>query len=918
MSIILRTNKIPKINNNRKTFILSNNNNNIHIIKRKEIEKEKKITLVYHNNFKKFSEFNISSNICLKDIFDTISKQRSICPCKLKLYNSNKEFLSEFHENPEKIISQFSNLIVSYNDENKCYCNYSNFQLINILNSKIEEYENKIKELETNIGKKENEIKNLKNENESLNKKLMETPEWKNLFSMQNEINELKDKKSKEINQIQENYKKEIEKNVEKINKLNNENIKLKEANEKNSKYINDLQKNHTNEIKKLCKEKDEIENKLNKEKEDLIKSKTELNKEISNIKEEHKNEINQLNSKNKELNNEKINNQKKYEENINDLKKNQKEEKEKYEKEQKQFHSQEIKKLENEYNQKIDKINKENIELKKEGELLANVDPGNFMIYKKIGCIKNLNSNSNALEIDPENRIKLNGNAPNVIFEEFHDSIINIKSVKETDKGWELKMNNRGIDNYNKFKKESVIRIGVIGNSNKGKSFILSKLSKIKLPSGASIRTEGLSVKYPEIKDNPNRKIVLLDSAGLETPVLVNEIEDLKKDEIENIKNSHISENNSEQESDKYENENENENYVINNNKKCDLNENKNEQLFKEKSREKIMTELFLQNYIMHNSDILILVVGILTYSEQKLINRIKKEMKNQKIDKPLYIIHNLVLYDTVDKVENHIKNVLLKCATFQLEKREKIQINNNNLNGVHYYEKNSKPPIYHLILANDISEAGEYYNPYTIRFIENQFQFLTDLKSFDIIETLKKRFVDVSKDYFERPISEKEFIDNEDMISTKIMKLKEYENKINKIELKSCLIDELGFSNFKGNGFIPKYNYFQNGDKICVRIEVPGNYNLTCGGLKYSGEYTIIPIQGEKKKDQIPTKTEDNIYTTREFGKFEVNIYLQTEKYKLENISIEPKTSNGVAVYEFPLIKEKIENVNSSFSGL
>ncbi len=197
MSIILRTNKIPKINNNRKTFILSNNNNNIHIIKRKEIEKEKKITLVYHNNFKKFSEFNISSKICLKDIFDTISKQRCICTCKLKLYNSNKEFLSEFHENPEKIISQFSNLIVSYNDENKCYCNYSNFQLINILNSKIEEYENKIKELERNKGKKENEIKNLKIENELLNKKLMETPEWKNLFSMQNEINELKYKKKK-------------------------------------------------------------------------------------------------------------------------------------------------------------------------------------------------------------------------------------------------------------------------------------------------------------------------------------------------------------------------------------------------------------------------------------------------------------------------------------------------------------------------------------------------------------------------------------------------------------------------------------------------------------------------------------------------------------------------------------------------
>ena len=69
--------------------------------------------------------------------------------------------------------------------------------------------------------------------------------------------------------------------------------------------------------------------------------------------------------------------------------------------------------------------------------------------------------------------------------------------------------------------KSEKIIKIGVIGNSNKGKSFILSKLSKINLPSGTSIRTEGLSVKYPELDLYINRKIALLDSAGLETPVL-------------------------------------------------------------------------------------------------------------------------------------------------------------------------------------------------------------------------------------------------------------------------------------------------------------------------------------------------------------------------------------------------------------
>ena len=52
-------------------------------------------------------------------------------------------------------------------------------------------------------------------------------------------------------------------------------------------------------------------------------------------------------------------------------------------------------------------------------------------------------------------------------------------------------------------------------------------KISKVKdIPSGSSIRTEGLSIKYPELEPYQDRKIVLLDSAGLETPVLNEELE--------------------------------------------------------------------------------------------------------------------------------------------------------------------------------------------------------------------------------------------------------------------------------------------------------------------------------------------------------------------------------------------------------
>ena len=140
----------------------------------------------------------------------------------------------------------------------------------------------------------------------------------------------------------------------------------------------------------------------------------------------------------------------------------------------------------------------------------------------------------------------------------------------------------------------------------------------------------------------------------------------------------------------------------------------------------------------------------------------------------------------------------------------------------------------------------------------------------------------------------------------------------KKNGIQLKCCLIDELGFSNFKGNGFIPKYNWFENGEQICLRIEVPGNVNIQCQQIRYSGEYTIIPITGEKKKDSTPKRIEDNIYTTREFGNFEVKIYLPTEKYSVKNEEYKAKHVNGVAVFNLKLKKKEISNEITTFDEL
>ena len=407
--------------------------------------------------------------------------------------------------------------------------------------------------------------------------------------------------------------------------------------------------------------------------------------------------------------------------------------------------------------------------------------------------------------------------------------------------------MNEKGKEKYNKFKKKDVIKIGVIGNSNKGKSFLLSKISKIMLPSGTSIRTKGLCIKYPELEYNINRKIVLIDSAGLETPVL-------KEQEYNNVKK-----------------------------------ENEKE-YFKEKSREKLITELFLQNYIINNSDILILVVGTLTYSEQKLINKIIMEMRRYKIKKDLIIIHNLSTYITINQVEDYLNKYLLNSATFDLEEGHKTSTTEKGeIKGKYYYEKTDEPKIFHLIFANEGSEAGENYNNFTLEFIENSYQTITSPKPFDIIETVKERFIELSKDIIEN-IQKKNNNKSENINNN--IELKDFDNDDKKIKLninneiilKKCLIDELGFLNFKNNGFEPTYNYYKKDDSIIVRVEGPGNCTID-SNIEYLGEYTIIKLKGNKERDREPGNLEDNIFTNREFGLYNLDIPLKTEDYLIKN---------------------------------
>ena len=491
------------------------------------------------------------------------------------------------------------------------------------------------------------------------------------------------------------------------------------------------------------------------------------------------------------------------------------------------------------------------------------------FSLQKKslISKINNLEKKEELKEYRPEN---------------FYDIVIDVNSIININNGWNIEMEDNGLQKYKDYKNEDLIKIGIVGNINKGKSFILSKISRIKLPTGTSISTKGLSIKYPKLDDGyTNRKFILLDSAGLETPVLNEERQN------NNNVNQEIEVN--EEEGKKEENKG-----------------TRNEEFeFRLKARDILITESFLQSFIISTSDLLLVVIDKLSFSEQKLLNKIKRESKIRKEKKKIFIIHNLKTYRTIKQVEEYISEILLKSATFKLRKGDNITSDTRRVKtGVYFTELNQKDlSVFHLIFAADDSEAGKHYNAYTIDFIEGQYNNDWKKEKFDVIEQVKAKFSEYSKRYLEQKIEISDFNSNEDNIQNKIIKLKEKKD----LSLKKCIIDEIGFQTFKGNGFEPQYNYFKNGNTLEIRVELPGNVAPIIGSPECLEENTVITIRGEKKRDKVPEKFEENIYNSRDFGNFNLEIQFKTEDYRINSTIKDKKLKQGILFLTYELDENK-----------
>lgn len=441
-----------------------------------------------------------------------------------------------------------------------------------------------------------------------------------------------------------------------------------------------------------------------------------------------------------------------------------------------------------------------------------------------------------------------------------YHISIGINSFLSLNNKGWQIKYP-KGREIYEELKSKPVILVGLLGNKNKGKSFLLSKLVELEIPQDFSIYTEGINVYFGE-KDE--KCLAILNSFSQEYPLLKKKSIFINSIGEKNEFNNNI--------------DNNSKNEIIENK---DINENSS---FEEYLRDKIITEKFIEHFIIDISHIVILVVGDITFNEQQFLARIKN---NIKISKYIYVLHNLKNYQSKSSVENYIENTLKKLYGI------KIQENNfQNIKGdfytKYYIEKDSN--IIHLILINDNCIMADYYNKPAINFLSKKLETEINRIKFSVIEKIKEFFFSVQEDFLKESINSEDFLEEKDCIFVKNKKISPKKNFI----VNNILI--------KNNNNFPNYYYYTENDNLIICVILPGKNSSVKSKINSKGDFYTIIFEGKLSFDTFDKNQKhiiiENIQEDLSF-KFKIMI-------SKKDITILPNKNNKIQFYERTLKNE------------
>ena len=384
------------------------------------------------------------------------------------------------------------------------------------------------------------------------------------------------------------------------------------------------------------------------------------------------------------------------------------------------------------------------------------------------------------------------------------YDAIFQCESIKTLfEKGWSFFLTEKFVKRMEE--EEKICPMCFLGETNKGKTFIINLLTNKNLKSGSEYKTEGISCKfsdfeysYNEINDsinsNESEKFLLFDSAGRSEPLLIEPEEKVKiKDDLKRIVES---------------------NY-----------------------RDLRLSEEFLKNLLINNSQIILVVVNQLTLSEQIFLY----ELKNQQNFDQLFIIHNLFNFEKREDLEDYIENTVVRSIYFDISKNYfPIEFKNNNYLPYYFVElqdnNGEKSLINHFILGNMETKDPwiKDLNKKTIKILKETMQTCIQQKHFSIREILEKELQEENK------IDEKTKLEEKNISEIDLTNKTELENLPEEFKIKGIFKldkEDKKLNEFKGfpeskefnvMGYIPDYIFYKNKENTEFVIEVE------CSGLE------------------------------------------------------------------------------------
>ena len=290
----------------------------------------------------------------------------------------------------------------------------------------------------------------------------------------------------------------------------------------------------------------------------------------------------------------------------------------------------------------------------------------------------------------------------------ETYDVVIDVTSIKNLNNpGWNIEYHGNKEEQKSYIQSKNNIVVSVLGNSNRGKTHILQRLSGTNLGTGYQVQTKGLSLKF-------HKGLIFLDTAGTNIPLLLEEGQERPNEaEIQNVK-------------------------------LC-----------------QIITNYIIQKFVVEYADIIICVIGMLNAKEQIFLNKIKKLCENKK---RLIVIHNLVKCESCKEIEKYKDETLLKMISCKLKEKKIPDFGDNKekLFNKYFIEENNKY-VKHFIFANDDKDKSEdlkKYNETTINFIKTKIK-IERKKPKNFFQNFLKHIEDISSSVLKQKIIPK--IDND-----------------------------------------------------------------------------------------------------------------------------------------------------------